>query len=827
MTFLVIIDFMKAIELDSQIVTQYSTTEIQSILEGVEGVLDVSVIAATQQLFVYCDDEYADVGKLNALFDVKMPAADSEAVGLSAVSERSSEPIGEPAVGREGDVLRVVVTGMHCAGCVGIVNKALAGVDRVTGSQVSLVTGQAIIRHTGASWQDISAALARRGYEVQEVTSPQDVLRRLRTGNEKDQKIWRRRCGIAAVGVCVLLATMVSPIPAVQQWWISIALATVVQVWVGGVYVKNAVRLALVGDSNMDTLIALGTSAAYAGGIIFGEQAMHLLMDAPMILTFVSVGKWIEVRARQSTVRELSAVDVLDREVAHLIIESSTRDVPIFELGIGDRIVVRPGELIPTDGLVVEGDSSVNQAWLTGESVPKARRVGDRVYGGSINGHGLLQLLVDVEPGENRLHKMTQVLEKSLDSKVPLQTMADSIVRRFVPILLVIASATLCTWVIIGDSSSADDWQSAWHYTVAVLVVACPCALGLATPVALLIMSLRSVREGILFGNPSVMESLSGMTAMVLDKTGTITDSEVSVDQFVNLEHAGDWDEDRVIQIAMALEQQCNHPLAKAIIKYGTQNKLPALLAENVHHEQGQGISGTVDGLSVAIGTHRYIQGELGRKEGLASVPAGATCILIDQAIVAAIEFRAKVHSTAAADLQQVRQSLGNTLDVALATGDHLEVARRVGQHVGIDEIHAEMLPEDKAKLVEAKQANGHVVAMVGDGINDAIALVAADIGIAVAQGADLAAGVADIVLLKPGLDGISRSIRLSKMTRKIILQNIGWAFLYNVTLIPIAAGCFAGFGITIQPLMAAAAMALSSLFVVFNSLRLRTISVS
>jgi len=814
---------MKAIELDSEIVTQYSATEIHSILEGIDGVLDVSVITATQQLFVYCEDGYADAGKLSQLFDLTVKSSDGNPVGSEAKPKEMSDPPERPVTDDDGKVLRILVTGMHCAGCVGIVNQALLGVRGVLTSQVSLVTGQAIIRHAGASLQNISAVLHRRGYEVQEITSPQDVLRRLRKSNEKDQKTWRRRCGIAAVVVCLLLATMVSPIASEQQWWISIVLATFAQIWVGGVYVKNAVRLAMSGNSNMDTLIALGTSAAFVGGILFGEEAMHLLMDAPMILTFVSVGKWIEVKARQSTVQELSAVDVLESEVAHVVDETSTRDVPVFELGTGDRIVVRPGELIPADGRVVHGDSSVNQAWLTGESVPKTRRVGDRVYGGSINGHGLLEVLVDVEPGENRLHQMTQMLERSLRSQVPLQTLADSIVRRFVPILLLIASGTFCAWVILGDSSSSDDWQSAWHYTVAVLVIACPCALGLATPVALLIMSLRSVQEGVLFGNPSVMESLGSIGSLILDKTGTITDSEVSVDRYIALDPSGDWDEIKVIQIASALERQCNHPLAQAIIRYGVPNEMPALHAEDVHHEQGHGISGTVDKMPVSIGTRRYVRPSPDQEERLAAVPQGATCILINHKVVAAIEFSAKVHAMAAEDIRQVRELLGNSLEVALATGDHLEVARRVGQDVGIEEVHAEMLPEDKVKLVELKQSNGHVVAMVGDGINDTTGLVAADIGIAVAQGADLASGVADIVLLKPGLDGISKAIRLSKMARKIILQNIGWAFLYNVTLIPVAAGCFAGFGITIQPLMAAAAMALSSLFVVFNSLRLRT----
>ena len=829
--FLLIDRVMKIIELDKQIVGHYSVDAIEEALGDCPGVVEISYIEATTQLFVYCDDDSIDAAVLVTYLDeIGLDGKSPDAIHNAKVE---SGDVSAGAVASQADmagVIRLTVTPMYCGSCVAIVEDAIQGISGVDNASVSLVTGQAVVSHSNVSWSSIVHALEKRGYVGELISSPHDVLRRLRTENTSSQRIWLNRWLMSGAGIVLLLVLMVVALPSAIHWGLAVLIATVVQMAVGGVYIKSAYKLALTGSSNMDTLIAVGTSAAYLGGLVFQEEGTHFLMDAPMILAFVSFGKWIEVRARQSTVAEFAKVDVMNCETAHLLVGGETQDVATSALIVENQIVVRPGEVIPTDGKIVDGESAVNQSWLTGESTPATVRIGDRVFGGSINGGGLLTVEVDIVPGDNRLHKMTQVLEKSLDSRVPLQTLADSIVRRFIPCLLMIGLATFVTWMVIGLGVSESYIQDAWKYTVSVLVVACPCALGLATPVALLVMSVRSVREGVLFGNPLVMEKMEKVSTLILDKTGTITASEISVIAFDVVTGYSSESRSEALGMIVAIEKQCNHPLALAIVAFGNGEGDQSEVASDVRHVSGGGVTGLVQGKRVAIGTKRFIESEVESASGFSRIPQegnGSTYASIDGEFVGVFDFDAALLPGVTDDIARVASDTGMSMEVLLATGDNKRVADEVALRVGIEYVYAELMPEDKAKLVRRKQATGNVVAMVGDGVNDAVALVAADIGIAVARGADLATEVADVVLLKPGLRGISRAIRLSKRTRKIILQNICWAFLYNITLIPIAAGCFATYGFEIHPWMAAGAMACSSLFVVFNSLRLRNISIA
>ena len=822
---------MKVIELDREIVEHYNAVAIEEALRNLPGVVDISFISATTQVLVYCDDDSIDGASLVACLDGETADCTARAtnadvpVKLTQASVRQEEC----ATG-SGAVIRLTVTPLYCGGCVSIVEDAIGSIAGVDDASVSLITGQAVVSHRNVSWSSIVHALEKRGYAGELISSPHEVLRRLRTENTSSQRMWLQRWLISGVGVALLLTLMAIPLSTPVHWWLALIVASFVQAVVGGVYIKSATKLALAGASNMDTLIAIGTSAAYLGGFVFQEDGIHLLLDAPMILTFVSVGKWIEVRARQSTVAEFEKVDVMNCETSHLLVGQQTQDVPTSELTKTNRIIVRPGEVVPTDGKIVDGESNVNQSWLTGESTRKAVRTGDRVFGGSINGVGLLTLEVDVAPAENRLHKMTQVLEKSLDSRMPLQSLADGIVQRFVPCLLMIGLITFVTWLVIGPAASESHVQDAWKYTVSVLVVACPCALGLATPVALLVMSVRSIREGILFGNPLVMEKMEKIRTLILDKTGTITASEISVKSFDSVDNDNLGSRADVLGMIVAIEKQCNHPLAQAIVAYGNSVGTEPQVASDVQHALGAGVSGLVHGNRVVIGTKQFIEAHVDDTRGFRTIAQesnGSTYVCIGGQFIGVFDFDTELLRGVKDDIAKVRRDTGASLEVLLATGDNQRVADDVAFRVGIDYVHAELMPEDKVKLVRDEQATGNVVAMVGDGVNDAIALVAADVGIAVARGADLATEVADVVLLKPGLGGISRAIRLSKRTRKIILQNICWAFLYNITLIPIAAGCFVSVGIEIHPWMAAGAMACSSLFVVFNSLRLRIISIA
>ncbi|MBT4725481.1 MAG: cation-translocating P-type ATPase [Planctomycetaceae bacterium] len=822
---------MKVIELDKQIVDYYNAVAIEKALRDLRGVVEISFIESTAQVFVYCDDDSIDTATLVACFDDAL----TECVTKDAIPDGPVEIEGV-FTGVEGEstilegITRVTVTGMHCGSCVTIVRDAIRGISGVNSVSVSLITGQAVISHSNVRSSSILNALTQRGYAAELISSPHDVLRRLRAENASNQSMWLQRWLVSGVGVGLLFALKQLQLSPAEHWWFAVFIATSVQVLVGGIYLKNAFKLALVGASNMDTLIAIGTTAAYLGGLVFQEAGTHLLMDAPMILAFVSFGKWIEVRARQTTVEEFAKVDVMNCETSHLLVGDETQDVPTSELVVNDRIIVRPGEVVPTDGKIVSGESAVNQSWLTGESTPRAVSGGDRVFGGSVNGTDLLTLEVDVAPADNRLHKMTQVLEKGLESQIPLQTLADSIVQRFVPGLLAIALVTLVAWMVIGHGAPEGYAQNAWKYAVSVLVVACPCALGLATPVALLVMSVRSVREGILFANPLVMEKLGAVTTLILDKTGTITASDISVKAFDLIDTRKTYAHGEVLAMIVAVEKQCNHPLALAIVAYGNRADVAAKSASDVKHVLGGGISGLVQGHQIAIGTKHFVEAQVGESFESCTITQksnGSTYVGIDGEFAGIFEFDAKLLPGVKADIDRVKVDTSGSLEVMLATGDNQRIADDVAFRVGIEYVHAGLAPEDKVKLVREKQSTGNVVVMVGDGVNDAIALVAADVGIAVARGANLATEVADIVLLKPGLRGISRAIRLSNRTRNIILQNIFWAFLYNVTLIPIAAGCFVSVGIEIQPRMAAGAMACSSLIVVFNSLRLRVIAIA
>jgi Cu+-exporting ATPase len=822
---------MKVIELDRQIVGHYSVVAIEAGLRDLRGVVDISFVESTSQVFVYCNDDSLDASMLVAYLA-------GESIDRPMTKPRSDVPVefagasaslAQDPTEIEG-IIRLTVTPMHCGSCVSIVEDAILSLSGVDDVSVSLVTKQAVVSHRNVSWSSIVDVLVERGYAGELISAPHDVLRRLRTENLSSQRMWLQRWLMSIAGVVLLLALMALPLSSATHWWMALIIATTVQVGVGGVYIKSAFKLAINGASSMDTLIAIGTSAAYLGGLVFQETGTHLLMDAPMILAFVSFGKWIEVRARQSTVDEFSKVDVMNCETSHLIVGDETKDIATSELVVQDSIIIRPGEVVPTDGKIVNGESTVNQSWLTGESTPKAVASGARIFGGSINGIGLLTLEVDVAPADNRLHKMTQVLEKSLDSRVSLQTLADGIVRRFVPILLMIGLITFVTWLVIGHGVSESYIQVAWKYTVSVLVVACPCALGLATPVALLVMSVRSVQEGILFVNPLVMEQLGKITTLILDKTGTITASEIGVTSFL-LTNSDEYDSSAdVLGMVVAIEKQCNHPLALAIVAYGNREGVKSQVASDVKHVFGGGVSGLVQGKRVVIGTKQFVEEQVQTVRGFSTIPQnnnGSTYVCIGRKYVGVFDFEAELLAGVKDDIARVKRDIGSSLEVVLATGDDRRVADDVALKVGIEYVLAELVPEDKVKLVRDQQSTGNVVAMVGDGVNDAIALVAADVGIAVAKGADLATEVADVVLLKPGLSGISRAIRLSKQTRKIIIQNICWAFLYNITLIPIAAGCFTSVGIQIHPWMAAGAMACSSLFVVFNSLRLRNVAIT
>jgi Cu+-exporting ATPase len=601
--------------------------------------------------------------------------------------------------------------------------------------------------------------------------------------------------------------------------WLIVALATTQQAATGWPFYVGALRRLRFGGTNMDTLIALGTTAAYGAGLaeLGASHVSMSFMDAGIILCFIALGRWLEAAAKSrasSAIRKL--VDLLPQEAT---VERTAEAVvvPVAEVRLDETLLVRPGQKIPLDGSVLDGASDVDEAWLTGEPLPVAKQPDDPVFAGTINGSALLRVRVTKQAGQTSLAQAIELVRAAQESKSSAQRLADRVVGWFVPAVLAIAAITFVAWF-----AASQDWSAALSYTVAVLVVACPCALGLATPTAILVASGRGAAQGILIKNAAALEAAGRITTVVFDKTGTITSGHPQIVDVASTGNDLSW-----LSRAAAAQATSAHPLALAVLEYARSHGVTSQPASRLEVLPGEGIVAQCGNQQVLIGHEGLL-----RRHG-AVVESSIERLLAERRsrgqtpLLVAIDGR-HVGTLFAADTvapgsrEAVAELKRLGLQLLLLSGDRRTTAEHVAQEVGIERTLAEVKPVDKLQEIEQLRQSGQVVAMVGDGINDAPALAAADLGIAIGAGADVALEAADIVLTRHDLRTVASAIKLSRATLATIKLNLFWAFAYNILLIPLAAGLLMPIiGIALPPSFSAAAMALSSVTVVVNSLLL------
>jgi Cu+-exporting ATPase len=719
----------------------------------------------------------------------------------------------------------IKIEGMSCASCVGRVERALSAVPGVDKASVNLATEMA--RVESAQPVDLAMlvqAIDKAGYQGIPVV-PDAVA------NAQAPMLARGLPG-PRDGHAVLLAALLS-LPLVLPMLMELAgvhwmldgriqflLATPVQFWLGARFYRAGWLAARAGSGNMDLLVALGTSAAYGLSVyqlLAGRGAMpHLYFEASaVVITLVLLGKWLEARAKRQTTSAIRALQVLRPESARVRRGAQDIDVPIAEVRVGDMVVVRPGERVAVDGVVTEGASHVDEALITGESLPVARHGGDHVTGGAINGEGLLLVRVTAVGAESTLARIIRLVEDAQAAKAPVQHMVDRVSAVFVPVVLVLAALTLAGWWLFSG-----DMEHAIINAVAVLVIACPCALGLATPAAIMAGTGVAARYGILIKDAEALELAHRITTVAFDKTGTLTEGRPSL---AALEPAPGVAAARLLQLAAAIQRGSEHALARAVVDAAAKDadSVP-LSASDVAALPGRGIAASVDGRRMVLGSTRLMQergidlsalearaGELERQGHTISWLADVD----DKQLSGLLAFGDRVKPQARAAVQALHAL---NIHTVLLTGDNQGSADAVGKELGIERVTANMLPADKAAAIAALKHEHACIAMVGDGINDAPALAAADVGIAMSSGTDVAMHAAGITLMRGDPALVAAAISISRRSYSKIRQNLFWAFIYNLVGIPLAA-----FGL-LNPMVAGAAMALSSVSVISNALLLR-----
>lgn len=742
--------------------------------------------------------------------------------------------------------VKLAIHGMHCSSCANIITRELKKVPGVNDVTVNFASEKASITHDDDSMNvdNLIASVKKAGYSasVIDASTPQDHMNH--GGSDRHYK------RLFLIGLFLTLPLVYFMALDFINWLpgagflmpyvglISLLLASVVQFYLGAGFYKGMWSSLRMKSFNMDSLVAIGTSAAYLYSVFFyfayviqngsfiglnGDKIPELYFEtSALLITFVLLGKWLEARAKGQSNDAIRKLMNLQAKSAHLIVDGEIIEKPIDQINHGDVLLVRPGETVPLDGQIIKGSSSVDESMVTGESMPVAKKVGNSVIGATINQTGSFELRVTHIGNETMLSQIIRMVDEAQNSKAPIQALADKISNWFVPVVIIIAVLTFLVWFFILGSN----FSFALMAFTAVLVIACPCALGLATPTAIMVGTGKGAASGVLVKGGEPLEAARRVNTIVFDKTGTLTHGKPVITDVIGL---GDYKEGQMIlQIVASLERDSEHPLARAIVATADEQKLSKLSVSDFQSISGKGITGSIKGKKYYFG-NKLLLSEKINKRALLQVgkqlesleDQGKTAMLLsDDKDILGIIAVADTLKPNSKEVVKVLTKMG--LAVYMITGDNKRTANAIASELGITNVLAEVLPQDKAAKIKELQESGLCVAMVGDGINDAPALAQSNLGIAMGNGTDIAMETSGIVLVKNDLSDVITAIQLSRETVDKIKQNLFFALIYNVVGIPIAARVFAGVGLVLKPELAGLAMALSSVSVVSNSLTLR-----
>jgi Cu+-exporting ATPase len=782
--------------------------------------------------------------------------------------------------------LALDIEGMSCASCVNRIERYLGRVEGVESAAVNLATERAtVVARPDVTAETLLAAVDAAGYEgrfvgvaggargaapvaaavaipgpagatmpglsvarpsAPDVAAPETLSQPETSYQRRHLADLRRRLVVAAVLTAPLLLglarmTVAPALPAVlSDPLFQLALATPVQFWAGWPFYRGAWKVLRHGSSDMNTLIAVGTSAAYLASVAamvapdFFRAALGAGAGAPLyfdtaatIVTLILLGRYLEARARSHASDAIRHLLRLQPRSARVLREGAERDIPVAEVLPGDVVIVRPGERLPVDGVVLDGESAVDESMVTGESMPSTKRAGDEVVGGTMNTLGSFRFRATRVGADTVLAQIVRLVQEAQGGKAPVQRLADAVTARFVPAVLVIAALTFGAWLALGPAPAL---HFALLNAVAVLIIACPCALGLATPTSIMVGTGKAAEHGILFRNAEALERLQQVRTIVLDKTGTLTEGRPRVTDVIT---AGAITEDELLRLAASAERGSEHPLGAAIVAHAREAGGLALAdATGFAAVSGAGVRATVEERAVLVGRVGWLQemgvevdagavgGLDGRAAELASAGRTVVSVAVDGRLAGAIGIADPLKAGAAEVVAELRRQ---GLEVVMVTGDDERTARALAREAGVERVLADVRPDEKAAQVRRLQGQGKVVAMVGDGINDAPALAQADVGVAIGTGTDVAIEAAAVTLMSGDPRALLTALAISRATMRNIRQNLFWAFAYNVALIPLAAGAlYPVAGLLLDPIIAAGAMALSSVTVVSNALRLR-----
>ena len=795
------------------------SARVERTLRRLDGVAEANVNLATEQASIVFD-----------------PAKLTPVGVLDAIREAGYEPRVAAA--------ELSVSGMTCAACSARVERALRGVEGVLEASVNLATERATLRYLPdvAPPARLVAAVRDAGYDVLEEAEPRSRSDAERERRERERRdLWTAVVVAGALTVPIFALDMGAMlIPPVGDWlhglvpmqtmaYLLFVLATGVLFGPGLRFFQKGWPALRRGAPDMNSLVMIGTSAAYGYSVIatftpwlLPPGTVHVYYEAAaVIVTLILLGRYFEAAAKGRTGDAIRALMRLQPRGARVERDGTIVEIDVDAVRRGDVVAVRPGERIPVDGAVLSGESYVDESMITGEPIPVAKRAGDAVTGGTINGTGALRFEARAVGADTVLAQIVAMVEAAQGAKLPIQALVDRVVLVFVPAVLTIAAVTFGTWMLFGPQPAL---TFALVNTVAVLIIACPCAMGLATPTSIMVGTGKAAEMGVLFRNGVALQGVGQAAVVALDKTGTLTKGRPEVTDVIAVADVG---EDELLALAAALEADSEHPIARAIVASAKARGLPLQAVAGFAAVPGHGVAGRVGGRPVEVGAGRYLE-RLGVDPGpfaaavarLSNEGKTAVYVVVDGRVAGVVAVADAVKDSSPAAVRALHD-LG--LRVAMITGDDARTARAIAAGLGIDEVLAEVLPDGKAAAVRDLQATGRRVAFVGDGINDAPALAQADVGLAIGTGTDVAIESADVVLMSGDLRNVPNAIALSRATLRNIRQNLFWAFAYNTLLIPVAAGVlYPAFGLLLSPIFAAAAMGLSSVFVVSNALRLR-----